>query len=297
MATHSKSKNFVAFITKGEKKKRQNTLTSTSHSAAACVCMKLRRWLIIGLKDQVIISCFRHPWYFIISFSTVQQRGKSASENKKPWGHLPLIARDRTLIAFVLVSHLVVCSKSSSALLSVCDFTCVHLVIASGVPCYDASHWTILRKWGNLATCWLGWPGGKGGKSHRSVKYTAYIFQHTVLLMPCYVVPPTRIRMFEVPHKDLVLWIWSCSYLSMEGSICSVFLVRWPVADPTTSPVPALPSVLTHKLSVGSSSIPRRSSIHTKRSSTLTEWVKPPPHLPWLSFLKSLHPSIPTLQS
>lgn len=243
MAIHSKSKNFVAFITKGEKKKRQNTLTSTSHSAAACVCMKLRRWLIIGLKDQVIISCFRHPWYFIISFSTVQQRGKSASENKKPWGQMPLIARDRTLIAFVLVSHLVVCSKSSSALLSVCDFTCVHLVIASGVPCYDASHWTILRKGGDLATCWLGWPGGKGGKSHRSVKYTAYIFQHTVLLMPCYVVPSTRIRMFEVPHKDLVLWIWSCSYLSMEGFICSVFLVRWPVADPPLQCHLSLPSL------------------------------------------------------
>ena len=60
--------------------------------------------------------------------------------------------------------------------------------------------------------------------------------------MPCCVVLPTDIGVVEVSHEDQGLWMWGCSYLSIEGFICSVFLVRWPVADlyhNVTSPWPA----------------------------------------------------------
>lgn len=40
---NTKSKNFVAFITKGGGGGRQKTLTSTSHSAANWVCMEVER--------------------------------------------------------------------------------------------------------------------------------------------------------------------------------------------------------------------------------------------------------------
>lgn len=100
---------------------------------------------------------------------------------------------------------MVVCSKSDSASLSICDFTCVCLVIASEVPCYDASHGTILRSEEILLHADLGNQEGKGGKNDRSVKYTAYIFQQTALLMLSCVVPPAHMRMFEAPSEDLGL--------------------------------------------------------------------------------------------
>ena len=61
------------------------------------------------------------------------------------------------------------------------------------------------------------------------------------------------------------------------------------------SPVPALPLILIHKLSVGSSSIPRQTSMHSSWS--FTQRATPPPYLPCQSLLKSLYPSIPILQS
>jgi len=50
-------------------------------------------------------------------------------------------------------------------------------------------------------------------------------------LVPYCAVPPTDIRVVEVPHEDHVLWTWSCSCLFIEGLIHSIFLIWWPVAD------------------------------------------------------------------
>ena len=90
-------------------------LTSTSHSAANWVCMEVKRWLITGLKDQVFISCFRYPWYFIISLVLCSREESQAWESMHPEVTcLAYLAGGGTLIAFVLVSHSAVCSKSGT---------------------------------------------------------------------------------------------------------------------------------------------------------------------------------------
>lgn len=72
---------------------------------------------------------------------------------------------------------------------------------------------------------------------------------------------------------------WGCSYLSMEGLIHAIFLVRWPIADPYYND---LLLILAHKLWAGSSFTPRQSSMLSSWS--LTRRVTHPPHLPWLHF-------------
>lgn len=61
------------------------------------------------------------------------------------------------------------------------------------------------------------------------------------------------------------------------------------------SPLPPLPLILIHKLSASSSPIPRQSFMHS--SWTLAQRATPISCLTCQSFLKSLYPSIPTLQS
>lgn len=194
---NTKSKNFVAFITKGGGGGRQKTLTSTSHSAANWVCMEVERWLITGLKDQVFRSCFRYPWYFIISLVPCSRGESQASESMHPEVTCPLcLAGGRTLIAFVLVSHLAVCSKSGTASLSVGDFTCAPLVTASEVPRYDVSHsgcsgaWPVSGKRGDLPPCWF------RGQEGREGKYTA--------VTKCYLYPIGALG------KEPKSWHWDC---------------------------------------------------------------------------------------
>jgi len=116
------------------------------------------------------------------------------------------------------------------------------------------------------------------------------------LLLSCYVVPSTDIGLVQVPHEDQGLWRWGYCYLSADGLIHLVFLVRWlRAAIAIKSLLPVLSLILTHKISFGSSSTSRQSSMH---SSCCCTWRSTSPaHLPILSFLKDLYPSIAILQS
>lgn len=80
--------------------------------------------------------------------------------------------------------------------------------------------------------------------------------------MPGCVVPPTDTGVVEVPHEKQDMWIWGHSSLGVEDLISLIFLFRQPQRLIIESLVPALPLVLTHKLSCSSSSIPSWSSMH-----------------------------------
>lgn len=89
-------------------------------------------------------------------------------------------------------------------------------------------------------------------------------------LLNCCVVPPTDILAAEVPpwapglvNVRMLLYVHRESHLP-------IFLVPWSVSDPpiTKPPVPALLLILAIKLLVGSSSIPKQSSMHSNWSLT-----------------------------
>lgn len=52
-----------------------------------------------------------------------------------------------------------------------------------------------------------------------------------VVLMPCRVVLPADARVVYVPREDHGLQVWHYSCLSIEGLMCLVYVVRWPVAN------------------------------------------------------------------
>jgi len=58
------------------------------------------------------------------------------------------------------------------------------------------------------------------------------IQQPPAWLMSCCVVPLPNIRVVEVSHEDQGRQMWGCFYLSVEGLICLLFLVRWPIGNP-----------------------------------------------------------------
>ena len=62
---------------------------------------------------------------------------------------------------------------------------------------------------------------------HLEKKVIISAFQEPLgLPMSCCAVPPTDIRVIEVPHEDQGLRTRGCLYLSIEGLICLVFLIR-----------------------------------------------------------------------
>lgn len=98
---HSKSKNFLAFITKVDE--RQKMLISTSHSDANWMCMEAERLLITGLKDQVFISWFRYPWYFIICLVLSREKSQASESMHPEVSCLSFLAGGRTFITYVLI--------------------------------------------------------------------------------------------------------------------------------------------------------------------------------------------------
>lgn len=96
-------------------------------------------------------------------------------------------------------------------------------------------------------------------------------------LLSCWAVPPVGIRVVKKLHEDQ-----SCSYLSIEVLIHLFFPVRQPRADLYLPPL-----ILTHKLSLVSSSIPWYSFMHPR--CFLTWRAKPIPPGPSSTEPKSLH--------
>lgn len=86
----------------------------------------------------------------------------------------------------------------------------------------------------STSPCWL--------LSHLEKESILSAFQETPgFLTPCCVIPPIDIAVFGVLYEDQGLWMWGWFYLSSEGFVNLIFLVRWPSANPhhnVTCPCP-----------------------------------------------------------